>query len=264
MNCSTPGLPVHHQLTEPTQTHVHWVGDAIHPSHPLSSPSPPTFNLSHHQSLFKWVSSSHQVAKVLEFQLQHQSFQWMFRTDFLYDGLVESSCSPRDSQESSLTPQFKGISSSTFSFLYSLTFCDPMVCSTPGFSVHNQLLEFTQTHGHRAGDAMQPSHPLSSPSPPALNFFHHQSLFKWVSSSHQVAKYWSFSLSISPSNEYSGLISFRMDWWNDIHDVNNIFIAYSAATMRYIIANIIVSRLHYCLPARGWVTWQVKVKVTCF
>ena len=73
---STPGLPVHHQLLESTQTHVHWVGDAIQPSHPLLSSSPPALNLSQHQSLFKWVSSSHQVAKVLEFQLQHQSFQW--------------------------------------------------------------------------------------------------------------------------------------------------------------------------------------------
>ena len=83
MNCGTPGLPVHHQLPEFTQTHVHRVGDAIQPSHPLSSPSPPAFKLSQHQSLFKWVSSSHQVAKVLEFQLQHQSFQWIFRTDLL-------------------------------------------------------------------------------------------------------------------------------------------------------------------------------------
>ena len=81
MNRSMPGLPVHHQLQEFTQTHVHWVSDAIQPSHPLSSPSPPAFNLSQHQSLFKWVNSSHQVAKVLEFQ--HQSFQWIFRTDFL-------------------------------------------------------------------------------------------------------------------------------------------------------------------------------------
>ena len=83
MNHSTPGFPVHHQLSEFTQTHVHWVGDAIQPSHPLSSPSLQAFNLSQHQSLFKSVSSSHQVAKVLEFQLQHQSFQWIFRTDFL-------------------------------------------------------------------------------------------------------------------------------------------------------------------------------------
>ena len=71
MNYSTPGLPVHHQLPEFTQTHIHWVSDAIQPSHPLSSPSPPALNLSQRQGLFKWVSSSHQVAKVLEFQLQH-------------------------------------------------------------------------------------------------------------------------------------------------------------------------------------------------
>ena len=74
MNCSTPGLPVHHQLLESTQTHVHWVGDAIQPSHLLSSPSPPALSLSQHQGLFKWVSSSHQVARILEFQLQHQFF----------------------------------------------------------------------------------------------------------------------------------------------------------------------------------------------
>ena len=83
MDCSTPGLPVHHQLPKLTQTHVHWVGDAIQPCHPLSSPSPPAFNLSQHQGLLQWVSSSHQMAKILEFQLQHQSFQWTARTDFL-------------------------------------------------------------------------------------------------------------------------------------------------------------------------------------
>ena len=83
MNRSTPGLPVHHQLPESTQTHVHWVCDAIQASHPLSSPSLPGLNLSQNQDLFKWVSSSHQVAKVLEFQLQHQSFQWTPRTDLL-------------------------------------------------------------------------------------------------------------------------------------------------------------------------------------
>ena len=82
-DCSMPGFPVHHQLLELTQTHVLRVSDAIQPYHPLSSPSPPAFNLSQHQGLFKWVSSSHQVAKVLEFKLQHQSFQWIFRTDFL-------------------------------------------------------------------------------------------------------------------------------------------------------------------------------------
>ena len=120
MNHSTPGLPVHHQLLEFTQTHVNWVGDAIQPSHPLSSPSSPAFNLSQHQGLFQWVSSSHQVANVLEFQLQHQSFQWTPRTN-LSNGLVGSPCSPRDSQESSPTPQFKSINSSALSFLYSPT-----------------------------------------------------------------------------------------------------------------------------------------------
>ena len=82
MDCSMPGFPVHLQFLELTQTHVHRVGDAIQPSHPLSSPSP-AFNLSQHQGLFQSVSSSHQVAKVLEFQLQHHSFQWIFRVDFL-------------------------------------------------------------------------------------------------------------------------------------------------------------------------------------
>ena len=76
-------LPCPSPTPEFTQTHAHWVGDAIQPSHPLSSPSPPAFNLSQHQGLFKWVSSSHQVAKVLELQLQHQSFQWTPRTDLL-------------------------------------------------------------------------------------------------------------------------------------------------------------------------------------
>ena len=118
MNSSMPGLPVHHQLPESTQTHVHRVDDAIQPSHPLLAPCP-AFNLSQHQGLFKWVSSSHEVAKVLEFQLQHQSFQWTPRTDLLWDGLVGSPCSPRDSQESSPTPQFISINYLVLSFLYS-------------------------------------------------------------------------------------------------------------------------------------------------
>ena len=83
MHRSTPGLPVHHQLPESTQTHLHWFGYTIQPSHPLSSPSSPAPNPSQHQGLFQWVNSSHEVAKVLEFQLQHQSFQWTPRTDLL-------------------------------------------------------------------------------------------------------------------------------------------------------------------------------------
>ena len=84
--------------------------------------------------------------------------------------------------------------------------------STPGLPVHHQLLEFTQTHVHRVSDAIQPSYPLSSPSPPAPNPSQHQSLFQWVNSSHRWPKYWSFSFSISPSKEHPGLISFRIDW----------------------------------------------------
>ena len=125
MDLSTPAFPLQHQLSEFTQTHVHWVGDAIELSHPVLSPSPPSLNHSQHQGLFKWVSSLHQVAKILEFQLQHQSFQWMFRTDFLWDGQVGSLWSLRDSQESFPTPKFKSINSSALSFL-----CSPTLTST--------------------------------------------------------------------------------------------------------------------------------------
>src|SRR5574341_888854 len=121
VNRSTPGLPVHHQLPEFTQTHVHLVSDAIQPSHPLSSPSPPAPNPSQHQSLFQSVNSLHEVAKVLEFQLQHHSFQRNPRADLLQNGLVGSPCSPRDSQESSPTPQFKSTNSSALSLLHSPT-----------------------------------------------------------------------------------------------------------------------------------------------
>ena len=118
MNRSTPGFLVHHQIPEFTQTHVQWICDNIQPSHPLSSPSLPALNISQHQGLFKWVSSSHQVAKVLELQLQRKSFKWKPKTDFLYDGLVGTPCSPSVSQESSPTPQLKSINSSVLSFPY--------------------------------------------------------------------------------------------------------------------------------------------------
>ena len=121
MDCSRPGFPVHHQLPELAQTHVHWVSDAIQLFQPLSSPSPSALNLSQHQCLFKWVSFSHQEAKVLEFWLQHQSFQWIFRIDFIYDRLVGSPHCPRDSQESSPIPQFKSINFSVLSFHHSPT-----------------------------------------------------------------------------------------------------------------------------------------------
>ena len=118
MDCSTPGFPVLHNLPEFAQTPVHWVSDAIQPSHYLLSPSPPAFNLSQHQNLFQWVGPSHQLARVLELQLQYQSFQWIFKTDFLSDWLVWSPCSPRDSQESSPAPQLESINSSALSLPY--------------------------------------------------------------------------------------------------------------------------------------------------
>ena len=119
MDCSTPGFLVHHQLPELAQTHVHWVSDAIQPSHPLSSPSPPAFNIAQHQGLFQWVSSLHQVAKILEFHLQHQSFSE-------YSGLISFmiywfDLHARDSQESSPTRLIKCINSLVPSFLYSPT-----------------------------------------------------------------------------------------------------------------------------------------------
>ena len=121
MDCTTPGFL---SITN-SQSFLKLMSiESVMPSNhlnPLSSPSPPDFSLSQLQGLFKWVSSSPQVAKVLEFQLQNQIFQWIFRTDFLSDGLVGSPCSPRDSQESSTTPQFKSINSSALSFLYSPT-----------------------------------------------------------------------------------------------------------------------------------------------
>ena len=116
MDCSTPGFLVLHCLPEFTQIHVHWVDDAIQPSHLLSPSSPPAFTLSQCHDPFQWDGSSHHVTEILELQLQHQYFQWIFRVYFLYDWLVWT-CRPRDSQESSLTPQFKSINSLVFSFL---------------------------------------------------------------------------------------------------------------------------------------------------
>ena len=119
MDCSMPGFPDLRYLLEFAQTHVHCVHDAIQPSHPLLTPSSPAFNLSQHQGLFQWTSSLNRVAKGLKLQLQ--SFQWIFRVDSLQDWLIGSPCSPRDSEESSPTPQFKSINSLALSFLHSPT-----------------------------------------------------------------------------------------------------------------------------------------------
>ena len=145
-----------------TQTHIHRVSDAIQPSHPLLSPSPPAPNPSQHQNLLQGVKSSQEVAKVPEFQLQHHSLQRNPRTD-----LLQNMCSGMITQFS-----FSSVAQSC------LTPCDPMNHSTPGFPVHHQLPEFMQTHIHRVGDAIQPSHPLSSPSLPAPNPSQHQGLYQ--------------------------------------------------------------------------------------
>ena len=137
MNCSTPGLPVHHQLPEFTQTHIHWVSDAIQPSHLLSSPFPPALNPSQHQTLFQWVNSSHEVAKVLEFQLSIIPSKEIpglvsFRMDWLYLLLFQGTLKSLFQHHSSV--QFSSDAQSC------PTLCDSMNRSTPGLPVYHQLL----------------------------------------------------------------------------------------------------------------------------
>ena len=117
MKCSMSGFPLLHYILEFVQTYVHWVSDAFQSSHPLFPPCPPTLSLPSIR-VFSNESALCMVAKVLELQLQHQSFQWIFRVDFLLDWLVCSPCCPRDSQESSLAPCFKSISFSVHGLLY--------------------------------------------------------------------------------------------------------------------------------------------------
>ena len=116
--CSMPDFPVIHHLLEFAHTHVHWVGDVIQPSHPLSPPSPLPSCFLNIRVFFQWVGFFHQVARVLEFQLQHQSFQWIFRVDLLKDWLVGSPCCPGESQESSPASQFKSINSLVLGLLH--------------------------------------------------------------------------------------------------------------------------------------------------
>ena len=117
MDCGSARLPCPSRSPGVCSTHGRWVGDASQPLHPLSSPSLPAFSLSQHQGLFQWVSSSHQAAKVLELQLQHRSFKWILRIDFLEDWLILSPSCPRDSEDCSPTPHFKSINSSVLSLL---------------------------------------------------------------------------------------------------------------------------------------------------
>ena len=140
MNRSTPGLPVHHHLPEFTQTHVHQVRDVIQLSHPQSSLSPTAPNPSQHQSLFQWVNSSHEVAKVLEFQLQHHSLQRNPRVDLLQNGLVGAPYSPRDPQESSLTPHNLALESLWLCFFTSTT--KSLLWRKETFSPHSTTMTY--------------------------------------------------------------------------------------------------------------------------
>ena len=127
MDCSMPGFPVPHHLPEFAQVHVRFISNTVQPSHPLMHSSPSAVNVSQHQGLIQWVICSHQITKILELQLQRQSFQWIFRVDLPLDWLVGSPCCPRDFQESSSAPQFEGINSVVFCLLYSpalTTVCD--------------------------------------------------------------------------------------------------------------------------------------------
>ena len=163
MDCSTPGLLVPHHLLECAQVHVHRVSDAIQPSHPLLSPSP-AFNIFQHQCLFQWVSSSHQVAKVLELHLASvlpMNIQGWFPLGLT--GLISL-------MSKGLSRVFSSITVWNHQFLS----IQPSVWS--------------KTHVHWVGDAIQPFHPLLSPSPPALSLSQHQVLFQWVNSLHQAAK----------------------------------------------------------------------------
>ena len=149
MDCSIPGFPVLHYLPGFEQTHVHWINNVILLSHPLLPPPPPAFNLSQHQGLFQWVGS---------YASGGQN--------------IEASASASVSSVTQLCP----------------TLCDPMYCSMPGFPVHHQLPELAHTHVHQVSDAIQLSHPLSSPFPPAFNLSQHQGIFQRVTFLIQVAK----------------------------------------------------------------------------
>ena len=147
------------------------------------------------------------------------------------------------------SPQFSSVTQSC------LTLCNPLDCSTPGFPVHHQLPEPTQTHVHHVGDAIQPSHPPSSPSPPAFNLSQHQGLFQWVGSLHQVAKVLEFQFHISPSNEYSGLISFRMDWLD-------LLVVQGTLKSLLPLCWLMLKRLP-CAGSKTLETWKLKVHLHC-
>ena len=203
MNWSTPGLPVHHQLLEFTETHVHQVGDAIQPSNPLLSPSPSALNPSQNQSLpmsqlFAWGGQSTGVS-ALASVLPKSTQDWSPLESTGWNSLQSKGFSRVFSDTTVQKHQFFGTQLSSQSNSQWPHGLQPTRLLRPWDfpgkrTVHHQLLEFTQTHVHWVGDAIQASHPLSSPSLPAFNLSQQQGLFKWVSSSHQVAKVLEFQL----------------------------------------------------------------------
>ena len=191
MDCSTPGFPVHHQLLELSQTHIHQVDDAIQSSRPLLSPSPPTFNLSQSQNLPPKSVSPLRKVEQASYPYLLKGRQNENHNHRKLIKLITWTTALSNSMKLWAMPcsvQFNSVAQSCPAL------CDSMNHSTPGLPVHHHLPEFTQTHVHRVGDAIQPSHPLSSPSPPAPNPSQHQGLFKWVNSSHEVAKVLEFQL----------------------------------------------------------------------
>ena len=195
MKCSTPGLPVHHQLPESTQTHVHWVGDAIQPSHPLSSPSPPRLN-----RLMVYLFREMSIQILCPFYL---SIHWIasFHTFCILD--LCQRCMTFFQSMNCLLTCLCPLKHKRFSFFMkvcssvTVSLCDPTDYSMPGSSVLHNPLEFAQIHVHSVGDAVFPP---PHPSVFAFKFSQHQGLSQWVSS--------------SKSSEYSMLTSFRMNWFD--------------------------------------------------
>ena len=163
------GFPVLHQLLQFTQTHVHRVSDAIQPSHPLSSPSPPAFNLS---SIRIFANES---AVCIRWP-KYWGFSFSISPSNEYSGLISFRIDLMDLL--AVQGTLKSLLQHTSSATQCLILCDPKDCSMPGLPVHHQLPKLAQTHVHQVSGAIQPSHPLSSPSPPTFNLSQHQGLFK--------------------------------------------------------------------------------------
>ena len=190
MDFSTPGLHVFHHLLELGKTHVHWVSDAIQPSHPLSR----GYNSTNICMPEIYIYTNKTVSLHIHLPNPSSISYFLFVCHLPINLFIFC--------------LFSSVAQSC------LTLCDSIHCSTPGLPVHHQLLEFTQTHVQWVSDAIQPSHPLSSPFPPTFTFLSIRVFSNESVLHNRRPKYWSFNFNISPSNEHSVLISFRIDWLN--------------------------------------------------